>query len=224
MDRDTTPIGGLRSPMQPTRQLFYVTIVMDFIAILASFSVSVYFVMGVIAYILASRAYSYRRIRLKRFPVTGYLVVLIFQGALVFFISYHGISPYKTLEVPVTAMLSSSFLIGGYYPLTQVYQHEEDRADGVRTISMMMGKRGTFIFCGFMFMLATLCIFFTLSPREFMVFLACMLPVVWFFSFWMRNVWQDEKKADFKNSFRMNVLASVCTSICFIILAAIKHS
>src|SRR6478609_4904064 len=29
MDRDETPIGGLASPLQPTKQLFYVSIVMD---------------------------------------------------------------------------------------------------------------------------------------------------------------------------------------------------
>jgi 1,4-dihydroxy-2-naphthoate octaprenyltransferase len=27
MDRDTSPIGGLQNPMEPTRQLFFVTVV-----------------------------------------------------------------------------------------------------------------------------------------------------------------------------------------------------
>ena len=29
MDRDQTPIGGLAKPLQPTKQLFYITIVID---------------------------------------------------------------------------------------------------------------------------------------------------------------------------------------------------
>src|SRR5215472_16924440 len=33
MDRDTTPIGGLEHPLQPTRQLFWVTLAMDGIAL-----------------------------------------------------------------------------------------------------------------------------------------------------------------------------------------------
>src|SRR6476659_1996018 len=92
MDRDETPIGGLSKPLRPTKQLFYVTIIMDIIAVAFSLFISIYFAAGVLLYILASRAYSYRGIRLKKFPWTGYLTVVIFQGALTFFLSYHGSS------------------------------------------------------------------------------------------------------------------------------------
>ena len=124
MDRDETSIGGLAKPLQPTKQLFYVTIIMDIIAISVSMIISIYFAAGVLLYILASRAYSYRGIRLKKFPITGYLIVIIFQGALTFFLSYHGSSVNKTLQIPFWPALASSLLIGGYYPLTQIYQHE----------------------------------------------------------------------------------------------------
>src|SRR5438034_2742673 len=67
MDRDVTPIGGLKNPLQPTKQLFYITVVMDLVAIAISFIVSIYFAAGIFLYILASRAYSYRGIRIKRF-------------------------------------------------------------------------------------------------------------------------------------------------------------
>src|SRR5882757_1342204 len=33
MDRDTTPIGGVEHPLQPTRQLFWVTLIMDLSAL-----------------------------------------------------------------------------------------------------------------------------------------------------------------------------------------------
>ena len=68
MDRDTSPIGGLQKPMQPTRQLFHISIAMDVIAVALSFFISIYFAAGVLLYILASRAYSYRGIRLKKIP------------------------------------------------------------------------------------------------------------------------------------------------------------
>ncbi|HVU54228.1 MAG TPA: hypothetical protein VHD83_04195, partial [Puia sp.] len=90
MDRDTSPIGGLEHPPQPTRQLFLVTVGMDTLALLAGFLISPLFVLGLAVYILASRAYSYRGIRLKRWPVIGYLTVIGCQGALVFFLVYYG--------------------------------------------------------------------------------------------------------------------------------------
>jgi 1,4-dihydroxy-2-naphthoate polyprenyltransferase len=226
MDRDETPIGGLSKPLQPTKQLFYVTVIMDLVAIGFSMIISIYFAVGVLLYILASRAYSYRGIRLKKFPLTGYLIVIVFQGALTFFLSYHGSSVNKTLQIPFWPAVASSLLIGGYYPLTQIYQHEEDLKDGVVTISYKLGKKGTFVFCGIVFVLATAAMFFTFDERGqsqlFFIFAACMLPMILFFMQWMVKTWKDQTKADFKNSLRMNLLASGCTTICFLILIILK--
>src|SRR5438045_2996854 len=77
MDRDETPIGGLASPLQPTRQLFVASVVMDLVAVLLSLLVSFPFAAGVLLYIMASRAYSYRGIRLKQYPFLGFLTVFI---------------------------------------------------------------------------------------------------------------------------------------------------
>ncbi len=226
MDRDETPIGGVSQPLQPTRQLFYVTVIMDIIAIVMSTIISFYFAAGILLYILTSRAYSFRGIRLKKFPVIGYLVVIIFQGGITFFLAYHGSSADKTLHIQVWPMIASTLLIGGYYPLTQVYQHEEDLKDGVETISYKLGKRGTFVFCGIVFAMATAAMFFTFEERKqlkfFFIFAICMLPMIFFFLTWMMKVWRDGSKADFKNSLWMNLLASVCTTICFLILIILK--
>ena len=222
MDRDTSPIGGLEKPLQPTRELFYVSVVMDVIAIGLSFLISIYFAAGVLLYILASRAYSYRGIRLKKYPLTGYLIVVLFQGALVFVLTYHGSSQDHSFNVPVWGVAAAAGLIGGYYPLTQVYQHAEDEADGVRTISYVLGKRGTFVFCAIVFGFATVCMFLLFKAkgdlRPFYLFMVCMGPMVWFFIQWMVRVWQHEQHASFRNSLVMNVLAAVCTTVCFLIL------
>jgi 1,4-dihydroxy-2-naphthoate octaprenyltransferase len=222
MDRDVSPIGGLSQPMQPTKQLFYTTIFMDLLAFALSFLISNYFVFGVLCYILASRAYSYRGIRLKKYPIIGYLVVLIFQGTLVFFLSYYGCSADKDISIPIWALFAATCLIGGSYPLTQVYQHEEDKADGVRTISMLLGKKGTFIFCSIVFALATFFLFLLYKQAAtlwaFWLFIICMGPMVWFFVRWMKQVWKDGQQANFSNSLRMNILAALCTIICFSIL------
>ncbi|HUB60275.1 MAG TPA: UbiA family prenyltransferase, partial [Puia sp.] len=90
MDRDSGPIGGLKHPLPPTRQLFVITLGMDILAVLLGLLISRYFAAGSLVYILASRAYSYRGIRLKKYPVIGWLTVAGCQGALVFFLVYQG--------------------------------------------------------------------------------------------------------------------------------------
>ena len=227
MDKDETPIGGLKKPLQPTKQLFYTTVVMDVIALILSFFVSLVFAMGILLYILASRAYSYRRIRLKKYPVLGFLTVFIFQGALIFFITYHAASPDQTLHVPILPCLISSLLIGALYPLTQIYQHQEDKNDDVISISYWLGKKLTFVFSILLFLTATFLLFLRFHQQNelnhFYWYLIIMLPVVLFFLYWMMKVWENEAAASFRNSFLMNVLSTLCTTVFFVILIAVKH-
>ena len=225
MDRDTTPIGGLANPLPPTRTLFWVTIAMDLAALALGFIIGYYFVAGLALYILASRAYSYRGIRLKKYPFVGWLTVISCQGALVFFLVYQGSHPRaaiaESLQLPYVAMVACSLLLGGFYPLTQIYQHEADRTDGVKTLSMVLGYRGSFIFSGLIYGIAFLVLYYYffssyLRDKEFWVLATCMLPVIVYFMIWAVKVWRDPAQANFTNTMRMNLLASVCTNAGFI--------
>lgn len=230
MDRDSGPIGGLERPLLPTRQLFVVTLGMDMLAVLLGLLISWYFAAGLLVYMLASRAYSYRGIRLKKYPILGWLTVASCQGALVFFLVYQGSHPLSaglnaSLQAPLEGMLASSLLLGGFYPLTQVYQHEADRRDGVRTLSMVLGYRGSFVFAGLLYIAAFLFLYHyfmsTLQFTEFYVLATCMLPVVVYFLIWAVKVWRDPAQASYANSIRMNLLGSICLNVGFILVLII---
>jgi 1,4-dihydroxy-2-naphthoate polyprenyltransferase len=218
MDRDESPIGGLKTPPRPTRQLFYVSVALDFTAILLSFPVSIYFALGIIIYIIASRLYSYRPIRLKKYPVAGFLTVFFCQGALIYLSTVSGVSNTEIGEDVLIKSLIASLLIGALYPLTQVYQHEADRKDGVETLSMLLGKKGSFVFTGLLFLLAGALIYLNFSRPHFILFTLVMLPVVLFFCYWMIEVWKNPAQANFKNAMIMNILATLCSTLFFIIL------
>jgi 1,4-dihydroxy-2-naphthoate octaprenyltransferase len=230
MDRDSGPVGGLEHPLLPTRQLFVVTLGMDMLAVLLGLLISWYFAAGLLVYILASRAYSYRGIRLKKYPIAGWLTVVSCQGALVFFLVYQGSHPLSaginaSLQAPVEGMIVSSLLLGGFYPLTQVYQHEADRRDGVRTLSMVLGHRGSFVFTGVLYTIAFLLLahylLSTLQITEFKVRATCMLPVVVYFLIWAVKVWRDPAQANYANSMRMNLLGSICLNVGFVLVLVI---
>ena len=227
MDRDETPVGGLANPMQPTRQLFRTTVVMDIVGFVLSLLISLPFALAFVVYIIFSRLYSYRGIRLKRFAIVGYITVIINQGALTFWMVYHGSSLNLTLQVPWQGMVVASGLIGGFYPVTQIYQHEADCRDGVNTISMLLGKRGTFVFCSILYAAAFGLLFFYFMQRQqfprFLVLQGFFIPVIVVFFRWMLQVWKDETKADFKHTMQMNWLASTCTNLGFITLLMLQH-
>lgn len=231
VDRDETPIGGLEKPPQPTNQLFYLTVFMDALAIFLSFFlVSSTFSICILLYILASRAYSSPSIRLKKYPVIGFLVVIFFQGGFTFFMSLLAIEPNSTFfQIPENGWIlaASSFQIAGAYPLTQIYQHEADLKDGVRTLSYMLGYRGTFLFTCLMFGLANLAYFQYFKTngqtKQFVQLQLFFIPVLGYFGWWMKKVWTDSRFANFRLTMNMNKIAAVCMNVCFVLLLLEKN-
>ena len=130
-DRDETSIGGLKYPPKVSENLFYVTLMLDMVGILSALIISVYFSLFVFIFVLMSRAYSYRNVRLKKYPIIGFLTVFIFQGAFVYLMASSAITDFSmdtffTLN-NIICMSVASFFIGSIYPLTQIYQHEADK-------------------------------------------------------------------------------------------------
>ncbi|WP_276503898.1 UbiA family prenyltransferase [Terrimonas pollutisoli] len=222
MDRDTGSIGGLEKPPSPSKQLYFTTIVLDLAAILLGFLITPLFGFLMPLYIGASKAYSYRGIRLKKYPVIGYLTVIVFQGAFTFWLVYYGSQQIPEFFVPWQGMLICALLIGGFYPLTQIYQHQQDFEDGVITISYKLGYNGTFIFCAVVYFFSWLFMaqFFitTNQGNEFLLVSIFFVPIVVYFIKWFVAVKKDNRAANFKNTMKMNWLAAICTNLAFIIL------
>lgn len=225
MDKDETSIGGLKNPPIATYQLFIVSIGLDLIALLLGLLISWQLTAYLGAYILASRLYSYRRIRLKQYPILGFATVVFFQGFFTYYLCQH---TFGIKEVNLLAGIASSFLIAGVYPLTQIYQHEADMKDGVKTISQLLGYKGTFLFTIIMFMGANVLLFIYFHSQNqtthFVILSLFLLPTLLYFFYWMRLVWLDISKATFEHTMRMNLIASTCMNSCFVLLFLMNSS
>jgi 1,4-dihydroxy-2-naphthoate polyprenyltransferase len=222
MDRDTESIGGIEKPPLPSKQLFYTTIILDITAILLSIIIHPLLPFFLLLYIGASKAYSFRGIRLKKYPFTGYLVVIIFQGALTFALVFFSSAKTGEWNIPFDGMLISALLIGGFYPLTQIYQHRQDLADGVQTISYKLGYRGTFVFCSLVYAIAWIFMaqFFIHKAETDKLLLISIffVPVLVYFIGWFIRVSKNEAEANFKNAMGMNWIAALFTNLAFISL------
>ena len=227
-DRDETSIGGLKHPPKVTEKLFYATLLLDVIGVLSALFVSVYFSIFVLLYVLISRAYSYRHVRLKKYAVVGFLTVMLFQGAFTYLMVSSATTNFSLESFfstdNIICMVVSSLFIGSVYPLTQIYQHQADKKDGVNTISYKLGYMGTFLFSATFFTLATVLLFYYFNlnhhERDFVLFLLMMLPVIIRLMYWFNEVRKNAAKANFENTMAMNVWASTCMNIYFFILIA----
>lgn len=227
MDQDTSSIGGIKNPPPADKELFIITIILDIISLLLSLIISLSFAGLLLIYIVCSRLYSYRGVRLKKYPVLGYLTVILNQGGIVFFMIYNGVAYGIDSDFPFIGCITACLLIGGFYPITQIYQHDSDRNDHVTTMSMILGKRGTFIFCSLLYVLAfgLLFLFFNQEqqPYLFVVAQIFFLPVAVYFLIWASKVWRNPQKADYEHTMKMNWIASTCTSLAFITILLIKY-
>ena len=121
------------------------------------------------------------------------------------------------------AILSSLNLLG-FYPMTQIYQHEEDASRGDMTMSRLLGIKGTFIFTASIFLFVTIGFYFYFQNiqlfhiQAFIAYLLIMSPVLIFFNVWFLKVLKNENKADFQHTMRLNMLGSVCLNLFFILL------
>ncbi|HZK92972.1 MAG TPA: UbiA family prenyltransferase, partial [Prolixibacteraceae bacterium] len=225
-DRDETSIGGLKYPPKVTKNLFYATLFMDIVGVLCGLFVSAYFSLLVLIFVLVSRAYSYRKVRLKKYAVIGFLTVFIFQGAFVYLMSSAAISTFSFATFfminNIICMSIASFFIGSIYPLTQIYQHEADKNDGVISISYKLGYIGTFLFSSILFSVATIFLFYYFNLKNqqiaLVLFLVIMLPVVIKLGIWFNQVRKDTVNANFENTMAMNLLTSSCMNLYFLVL------
>ena len=157
-DKDQQSIGGLEHPPPVSKQLYYVSLGLDGIAILWGLMLRWEVALMLFIYGMISKAYSHPWIRLKKYPIIGWLAAGVFQGAFTFmmvFLGVHGVgfSKLAATEVALPALLST-LLLWGSYPMTQIYQHAEDARRGDLTLSRLLGIRGTFLFTAVVFLIA----------------------------------------------------------------------
>lgn len=226
-DKDEKSIGGLKNPPPVKKGLYYLSLLFDAIAIVTGFLlINPTFAFMLLIYGLVSKAYSHPAVRLKKLPVTGWLVAGLFQGLFTFMMCYIGINNYSLENIfkfnVVIPGLLSTMMLWANYPMTQIYQHEEDEKHGDMTISRKLGIRGTFYFVSAMFSVVTLGFilyfqaFFELKYAW--AFLAALFPVIAYFFIWFYQVYQDRTKADFSHTMWLNFISATALNAYFIYL------
>ena len=229
-DRDEGSVGLIEKPLPVPRSLLPITVIMDTCAIFLCFTIEVHTTVLLFVYILSSRLYSWRKVRLKKNPIIGFLTVFVCQGALIFWMVMSVLVPEEsfisTVQESLPIALVSSLFIGSIYPLSQIYQHKQDQRDGVYTMSAMLGYQNTFIFSGIQFLLANVILnsYLFVHGRllDMIIYNVSQLPVIVFFLIWFLRVRKDTSKADFKHTMQMNIISAVCMNMCFIGLLIIK--
>lgn len=228
-DKDEGSIGGLENPPPVSKELFYVAWALDILAIIIAYFLSGWILaLALFIYSSVSKAYSNDKIRLKKYPILSWITVGVFQGAFTYLTVIQAVDNVLISDLMQEKYLFpavlSSFNLLGFYPMTQIYQHEEDAKRGDLTMSRLLGIRGTFLFTAGIFLLVTVGFFFFFQEKEifkcsaFIVYLLVMSPVLVFFNVWFLKVLKNEQLADYKHTMQLNFLGSICLNVFFVLL------
>jgi len=223
-DKDEGSIALLEKPPAVDKTLYWYSLLFDLVGFLIGSLVSLEFAIATLVYGLLSKMYSHPAIRLKKNPFASFLIVFLFQGAFVYWTSLAGMSGKSVFDLLdnrfIIAGLICSCLIGASYPLTQVYQHEEDARRGDKTLSIVLGVKGSFIFSGLLFFAGMLLMFYYWHMLNqlfnFWLFIVFTLPVMFSFLTWFISTMRDQANANFKNMSRMTMASGTAMLIYFI--------
>jgi 1,4-dihydroxy-2-naphthoate octaprenyltransferase len=227
-DKDEGSIGGLENPPPVDKEVLHVSYIFEFAALALSLLISWRFFIMIMIINLMFKAYSHPSIRLKKYPWLGLLTVALFQGGHTYMMSYMAIndSPFDALLEPsilIPAVLCTMLLLGSY-PMTQIYQHDEDGRRGDLTISRQLGVKGTFIWTGIIYAFGISGFLAYLTSYYSFLFaialLICLAPTLVFFIQWFLRVLKDESKADYRSTMKLNQISSL-SFICFFGLLAV---
>jgi 1,4-dihydroxy-2-naphthoate octaprenyltransferase len=235
MDEDKGSIGGLKHPPPVTKKLYYASIIFDITGLILCLIINLNMVLLMLVYVGVSKAYSWKKIRLKKYGYTGWLVVMLFQGGYTFLLvsmaSENLFEPSWFSAPNFECMVIASLLIGGFYPLTQIYQHEEDGERGDYTISYKLGIRGTLLFSGILFLLSSIVAWHYFkafySSSQFLIFIFSLIPVILYFFYWSSKIFRNKTFADYKHTMQITFISSACMIVCWSVIfclnCASKH-
>jgi len=156
-DRDEGPIAGMErpTPLPPWTlpfSLAWQVAGLPLVA-LAGLPLTLFYV----AYAAMGALYSHPGPRLKKRPYVSTGLIFLFQGVggvlAGWLASGRPLASLAGERFPLMALVAACTTIG-LYPLTQIYQVDEDAARGDRTLAMVLGPRRSFTFALAMFLVA----------------------------------------------------------------------
>ena len=225
-DKDKESIAGIKYPPKVTKELYYFSIALDGIGILLALCIDLPTAISMLIYGLISKAYSHPSIRLKKRPMVSWIVVSVFQGYFVFLVTYwaiHDIPIWRltTSMIQIPALLTTMMLMSAY-PITQVYQHKEDRERGDLTLSLRLGILGTFHFTALGFIITALgyvsYFFYYQDSQTMLLYLILMIPLFIYYIFWYQKVRKRIDTADYDHTMKLNRLSALCLNAFFLLL------
>ena len=215
-DRDVGPVGGLERPPPVDDRLlpFSIGVLLVGWGLSGLLGGGLWLVYGGI--LLFAVAYSHPRLRWKGSPWPSLVTIFVGQGVLGYlagWVAAEGSLDGLVRLDGVLGALAASLIVTGFYPLTQVFQIDEDRARGDRTLAVAWGpaacfrlSEGAFLLGGAAVVMTVLIRYGTVEALLANAFFTVLLIAV---ESWRRTFDPAAIVPNYRRVMRLNTLASL---------------
>ena len=149
-DRDSGPIAGMERPPSLPGWALPFSVVWQLVGGLFTIAFGAWLALLYAAYAAVGILYSHPRVRIKARPYLSTVLIVIFQGLGGYLAGWIAGRPAAAPPLADTRFwvmgLVAATTILALYPLTQVYQLDEDASRGDRTLAMVLGPSRSFRF------------------------------------------------------------------------------
>jgi 1,4-dihydroxy-2-naphthoate octaprenyltransferase len=214
-DRDIGPVGGLERPPPVQNALLPFSLAVQAVGFALATLVNLAFAVVYSVFVVLSVMYSHPRIRLKAHTLASLAVVGLGQGALAFVSAWAATRGDVISVWSVDGILGAAaavLLILALYPLTQLYQIDEDAARGDQTVAVVWGPGRCFAFALLCTVLGGLAML-ALLARRFGAFDALLVGVglviqISVLAAWARRFNPLETLRNYRAVMRLNMLSA----------------
>lgn len=202
-DKDEGPIGGLWQPPRPPRYLLSFAWAVQIAGLLPLLWLDWNLAIIYAAIVLLSLGYSHPRTRWKGRPLLSVCVVALGQGVLDYTAGVYTAPHHAWHLSTFYGLIGSTLLVIAFYPLSQLYQLQDDLARGDRTLaqhlSQRFGRRGLLLLVAIVMLIGVglnaLALGVAEHVTEAMVLFAANLAPLFLLLRWSRDA--ADKRGDF---------------------------
>ena len=209
-DKDEGPIGGLKSPPEMHQWMRSASMVLQFFGLIWAINVNWNFTIIYAVSILFFWLYSSPLTRWKGKPVLSLIAIGVSTGTNSFFMGFLAAGGYPITWFEDLTALGVFFLILSLYPVSQVFQTEEDLKRGDVTFAAKFGLKGVKWLFACLFPLGTAILTFSLIESRGMVGALFGLIGAVAYMIILYLVWQLKgKESEYAMVMRIKFLASL---------------
>ncbi len=219
-DKDEGPVGGLENPPAPPPHLLSFSIIWQLIGFALAAALNRIFAVIYAGIFVLSFAYSYPSIRFKGRPLAALLTVGLGQGVLPYLAAWslpRGEIRSAFAAAGLLGMLAATAITVGFYPLTGIYQLEEDAQRGDLTPAIWLGPARSFYFAGIWITLGGVSAFILalsrFTPAEAAGLLLAMAAILLYLARWGRAFRADDIHGNFRRIMSLYSISTLAFTI-----------